>query len=98
MSYRLKFCPYGQAKVVDRDGGKALISYNMEVAFIDKSGYLSIKGKFSGTTCRHISAFVREYAGDVLNGYNLKSWEWLITDKAAVNINTGKVSEWGRYS
>lgn len=94
---RLKYIPYGQALVIDYDGGKLLRSYSTNVAFIDRNGYLAIKGKYSATTARHISAFIREYAAAAFeHPISVKSWEWLIEDKAAINVYTGEVSEWGK--
>lgn len=58
----LKAMPYAQAKVKRFPNHIVLISYQTEVAEI-VGGVLIVRGLYSATTRKHISAFVREYCG-----------------------------------
>ena len=58
----LKAMPYAQAKVKRYPNHIVLVSYQTEVAEI-VGGVLIVRGLYSMTTRRHISAFVREYCG-----------------------------------
>lgn len=58
----LEIMPYAQAKVRIADNSTAiLVSYVTEVASIDCEGWVRVRGLYSATTRRHISAFAREY-------------------------------------
>lgn len=59
---KLTAMPYAQAKVAIVQDGSYLVSYSTLVATI-KDGWLMVHGLHSATTRRHISAYVREYAG-----------------------------------
>ena len=58
----LKAMPYAQAKVKRYPNHISLISYTTTVAEII-GGVLIVRGLYSMTTRKHISAFVREYCG-----------------------------------
>ena len=58
----LKAMPYAQAKVKRYPTHISLISYTTTVAEII-GGVLIVRGLYSMTTRKHISAFVREYCG-----------------------------------
>lgn len=58
----LELMPYAQAKVRITDNSTAiLVSYVTEVASVDCEGWVRVRGLYSATTRRHISAFAREY-------------------------------------
>lgn len=90
----LKYMPNAKARVCRDSSGIGLVSYATHVAHIDKNGYLSIRGKYSITTCRHINAFIKEYAPGLFPVVSVRCWEWL-TRGGSINIQTGEVSEWG---
>ena len=61
----LKRMPYAQAKVLTTDTGeKFLISYSTLVVEIDKDGWATVRGLYSRTTIKHISAFAHEINTD----------------------------------
>ena len=85
---KLKRIPYGQCGVkVCYDGSVILRSYETLVCAIDSEGWLSIRGTYSRTTAKHISAFMYEY-GKGLTYYFAK--DLLYTDYV-YNIITGEV-------
>lgn len=58
----LELMPYAQAKVRITDNSTViLVSYVTEVVSIDCDGWVRVRGLYSATTRRHISAFAREY-------------------------------------
>ena len=58
----LEIMPYAQAKVrIYENSSAVLVSYITEVAAIDSEGWVRVRGLYSMTTRRHISAFAREY-------------------------------------
>lgn len=68
---RLKYAPYAQAGVLEKDGLRVLISYITPV-LIEKDGILYCTGLYSNTTRRHISAFLREYYPNI-SYYDIKA-------------------------
>ena len=81
----LEIMPYAQAKVrIYEDGSAVLVSYATEVAAIDSDGWVRVRGLYSNTTRRHLSAFAREYRTDY---YKLKK---CYTDNLAYNIYSGE--------
>ena len=89
----LKSMPYAQAHVeISNDGSKTLVSYKTKVARLDKDGWLTINGLYSVTTRKHIKAFLKEILDFDMD---LESIKKLISDKLALNINTGEVIERG---
>ena len=59
---KLRAMPYAQAHVTHAPNRITLVSYTTEVAAII-GGVLVVRGLYSMTTRKHISAFVREYCG-----------------------------------
>ena len=85
---KLKRIPYGQCGVkVCYDGTKILRSYATLVCAIDGDGWLSIRGTYSRTTIKHISAFMYEY-GRTSTYYTAKQ---CLNDDMVYNICTGEV-------
>lgn len=86
VTVKLSAMPYAQAKVVISDNGDiALQSYETVVALIH-NGRLFINGLYSMTTRKHISAFVKEYAGlsyQVAKDLYLNNW--------CYNLCTGEI-------
>ena len=92
----LEIMPYAQAAVrVYENGSAVLVSYVTEVASIDADGWVCVRGLYSMTTRRHLSAFAREYRTtyDKLKKcyeqsltYNIYSGEW-------VSLITGEIVE-----
>ena len=80
----LEKMPYAQAKVRITDDSKAvLVSYTTEVAYIDAEGWVRVRGLYSATTRRHISAFAAEYGTSY---YKLKR---CYIEQLTYNIYTG---------
>ena len=93
MKTPLKFMPYAQAHIeTTPDGGKLLVSYTTRVAKLDKNGWLVIYGLYSKTTRKHISAFLKEVLDFPME---FRSVKCLVSEKLALNINTGEVVERG---
>ena len=89
----LSAMPYAQAHVrIGDDGSVYLISYTTLVAEIDPEGWLRVYGLYSQTTRRHISAFVREYAGCE---YSLA--KLIYEDDMVYNIHTGEVLDYANF-
>lgn len=81
---KLTAMPYAQAKVAIVYDGSYLVSYSTLVATI-KDGWLMVHGLYSATTRRHISAYVREYAGV---DYSIA--KRCVVEKLNYNIHTGE--------
>ena len=87
--------PYAQAKIYRYDDGSvALVSYTTCVATINNEGWLSVRGLYSNTTRRHLSAFAAECCGT--DYYTLKKCyychlQYNIYTKEFYNIHTGEV-------
>ena len=60
---KLAAMPYAQAHIVRRPNAIVLVSYTTEVAEI-RGGCLTVKGLYSATTRKHISAFCRQFGTD----------------------------------
>ena len=59
---KLKNHPYAQCSVrVDLDGSVVFTSYNTDVIYIDKEGWLYVTGLYSATTRKQIGYFLHEY-------------------------------------
>ena len=84
---KLSAMPYAQATVIRFDNGAVTLrSYATDVAHIDPNGWLAVYGLYSATTRKHISAFVKEYAGisyQVAKDLHLRRYMY--------NIYTGEV-------
>ena len=87
---KLKNHPYAQCSVrVLIDGSVVFTSYNTDVIYIDKDGWLYVSGLYSATTRKQISWFLNEYV-PVLSYYDIKS---LYYNKRVLNIYTGEIKE-----
>lgn len=86
---KLSAHPSAQAAVFcDDNGSKTLFSYQTLVAEIDCEGWLTIRGLYSMTTRKHISAFVKEYAD-----MDYQIAKALYENNEQYNIYTGEVRE-----
>ena len=90
MEKKLKYIPYGQAKVRDyRDIGEDMIvlqSYSADVIIVH-NGWFECTGLYSMTTRKHISAFMREYFPQW--GFQLAK-EWAGSGKK-ICLETGEI-------
>ena len=85
---KLKNHPYAQCSVrVLIDGSVVFTSYNTDVIYIDKDGWLYVSGLYSATTRKQISWFLNEYV-PVLSYYDIKS---LYYNKRVLNIYTAEI-------
>lgn len=85
---KLKNHPYAQCSITKFvDGSIVFTSYNTDVIYIDKDGWLYVSGLYSATTRRHISWFLNEYL-PLLNYYDIKS---LYCSNHMINIHTGEL-------
>ena len=59
---KLKNHPYAQCSVRELiDGSVVFTSYNTDVIYIDKDGWLYVSGLYSATTRKQIGYFLKEY-------------------------------------
>ena len=85
---KLKNHPYAQCSVrVQIDGTLVFTSYNTDVIYIDKDGWLSVSGLYSVTTRKQIGYFLKEYVPQ-LDYYDIK---WLYYSDLMMNIHTGEI-------
>ena len=85
---KLKNHPYAQCSVrVYLDGSVVFTSYNTDVIYIDKSGWLSVSGLYSATTRKQIGYFLKEYVPQ-LSYYDIKC---LYYSNHMINIHTGEI-------
>ena len=92
----LEIMPYAQAKVRITDNSTAiLVSYVTEVASIDADGWVRVRGLYSMTTRRHLSAFAREYRTtyDKLKKCYEQSLTYNIYTGEFVSLITGEIVE-----
>jgi hypothetical protein len=88
---KLSAMPYAQAHIeIHEDGAKSLFSYVTLVAHITADGWLTVGGLYSATTRKHISAFMREYGGGVLDYYSAKA---ACEGNYRINIHTGEIED-----
>ena len=91
--WRLKFMklknhPYEQCSVRELiDGSVVFTSYNTDVIYIDKDGWLSVSGLYSATTKKQIGYFLKEYVPQ-LNYYDIKCAYY---SNHMINIHTGEI-------
>lgn len=85
---KLKAMPYAQAHVEINDTNVYLFSYCTLVAKIENNK-LEVLGLYSQTTRKHISAFVKEYAG----GTSYQTAKQLYQDHKTMDILTGEVED-----
>ena len=85
---RLKNHPYAQCSVRELiDGSVVFTSYNTDVIYIDKDGWLYISGLYSPTTRKQIGYFLKEYV-PALTYQDIKS---LYYNKRLLNIYTAEI-------
>lgn len=85
---KLKNHPYAQCSVRELiDGSVVFTSYNTDVIYIDKDGWLYVSGLYSATTRKQIGYFLKEYV-PFLNYYDIKS---LYYNKQLLNIYTAEI-------
>ena len=87
---KLKNHPHVQCTVRELiDGSVVFTSYNTDVIYIDKNGWLFVSGLYSATTRKQIGYFLKEYV-PFLNYYDIKS---LYYNKCLLNIYTGEIKD-----
>ena len=85
---KLKNHPYAQCSVRELiDGSVVFTSYNTDVIYIDKDGWLYVSGLYSATTRKQIGYFLKEYVPQ-LNYYDIKR---LYYYKRLLNIYTAEI-------
>ena len=89
MIKKLTFMPYAQATVIiDDDNNITLRSYNTDVIYLDKEGFLTVTGLYSMPTRKDIGAFMREYTPFSF-AFAKKAYE----GNYKINIYTGEIVE-----
>lgn len=92
----LEIMPYAQAAIrIYENGSAVLVSYVTEVASIDADGWVRVRGLYSMTTRRHLSAFAREYRTtyDKLKRCYERSLTYNIYTGEFVSLVTGEIVE-----
>jgi hypothetical protein len=90
---KLTAMPYAQAHIeIDNENNIHLFSYVTLVATITPDGWLTVNGLYSMTTRKHISAFMKEYGGGVLDYQSAKS---AYEGGYRINKFTGEIEELG---
>ena len=85
---KLKNHPYSNCSVrVLLDGSIVFTSYNTDVIYIDKDGWLYVSGLYSATTRKQIGYFLKEYV-PFLSFQDIKS---LYCNKCLLNIYTAEI-------
>ena len=85
---KLKNHPYAQCSVrVLIDGSVVFTSYNTDVIYIDKDGWLYVSGLYSAITRKQIGYFLKEYVS-FLSFQDIKS---LYCNKRLLNIYTAEI-------
>ena len=85
---KLKNHPYAQCSVrVLLDGSVVFTSYNTDVIYIDKDGWLYVNGLYSATTRKHIGYFLDEYAPKLF----YRDIKMLYYNNLLYNIYTGEL-------
>lgn len=85
---KLKNHPYAQCSVrVLLDGSVVFTSYNTDVIYIDKDGWLYVSGLYSATTRKQIGYFLKEYV-PALSYQDIKS---LYYNNRVLNIYTAEI-------
>ena len=87
---KLKNHPYAQCSVrVLLDGSVVFTSYNTDVIYIDKDGWLYVTGLYSVTTRKQIGYFLKEYV-PALTYQDIKT---LYYKTLLCNIHTGELKK-----
>ena len=85
MAKKITNHPYANCEIIATENTIACKSYQTIVATI-KDNVLRVHGLYSPTTRRHISAFVKEYAG-----LSYQTAKRLYEDGYGYNITTGEI-------
>lgn len=91
---KLKNHPYAQCAVrVLPDGSVVFTSYNTDVIYIDKDGWLYVSGLYSATTRKQIGYFLEEYAPALsfCDIKNLYATNCFFNVNCVLNIYTGEL-------
>ena len=87
---KLKNHPYAQCSVrVLLDGSIVFTSYNTDVIYIDKDGWLYVSGLYSATTRKQIGYFLKEY----VPAFTYQFIKMLYYKRLICNIYTAEVKE-----
>ena len=87
---KLKNHPYAQCSVrVLLDGSVVFTSYNTDVIYIDKDGWLYVSGLYSATTRKQIGYFLKEY----VPAFTDQFIKMLYYKRLICNIYTAEVKE-----
>lgn len=85
---KLRNHPYAQCSVRELiDGSVVFTSYNTDVIYIDKDGWLYVRGLYSMTTRKQIGYFLKEYV-PALTYQDIKS---LYCNNRLLNIYTAEI-------
>lgn len=85
---KLKNHPYAHCSVrVLLDGSVVFTSYNTDVIYIDKDGWLYVSGLYSATTKKQIGYFLKEYV-PCLSFQDIK---YLYYNRRVFNIYTAEI-------
>ena len=85
---KLKNHPYAQCSVrVLIDGSVVFTSYNTDVIYIDKDGWLYVSGLYSATTRKQIGYFLKEY----VPAFSYQLIKMLYYKRLICNIYTAEV-------
>lgn len=85
---KLKNHPYAQCSVrVLNDGSVVFASFNTDVIYIDKDGWLYVSGLYSVITRIQIAYFLKEYVS-ALTYQDIKR---LYYSNQIINIHTGEI-------
>ena len=87
---KLKNHPYAQCLVrVLLDGSVVFTSYNTDVIYIDKDGWLYVSGLYSATTRKQIGYFLKEY----VPAFTYQFIKMLYYNHLSCNIYTAELKE-----
>ena len=87
---KLKNHPYAQCSVrVLLDGSVVFTSYNTDVIYIDKDGWLYVSGLYSATTRKQIGYFLKEY----VPAFTYQDIKMLYCKNLLCNIHTGELKK-----
>ena len=85
---KLKNHPYSNCSVrVLLDGSIVFTSYNTDVIYIDKDGWLYVRGLYSATTRKQIGYFLKEYVPKLF----YQDIKMLYYNNLLYNIYTGEI-------
>ena len=87
---KLKNHPYAQCSVrVLLDGSVVFTSYNTDVIYVDRDGWLYVRGLYSMTTRKQIGYFLKEY----VPAFSYQLIKMLYYKRLMCNIYTAELKE-----